>query len=227
MVKERKIQQYKHPEAQISDQQFESLVKEYRQSMLACASRTVKHFVTEQDEEWSVTLQAFYEAVKGYDSAKGEFWPFTSVIIRRRLTDWMRDLYRHREEEQEEVPETVQDKENWPGQYTIKDEIEAVQGELKAFGFSFFDLVESSPKAEKSRKKCAAVIASLVQKEELFRSMKETGTLPMKSLIRASGISGKVIEKHRRYIIAAAIILQGEYPLLAEYLHVVREEMKA
>ena len=99
-MNERNIQQL---ETQISDQQFESLVKEYRQSLLACASRTVKHFVTEQDEEWSVTLQAFYEAVKGYDGSRGQFWPFASVIVRRRLTDWMRDLYRHREEMQEDT----------------------------------------------------------------------------------------------------------------------------
>ena len=69
--------------------------------------------------------------------------------------------------------------------------------------------------------------AVLVQNEELFHSMTETGTLPVKALVCASGISGKVLEKHRRYIIAAAIILNGDYPLLAEYLHMVQEEMKA
>ncbi len=224
MVTERNTQRQ---EAQISDQEFESLVKEYRQSLLACASRAVKHFVTEQDEEWSVTLQAFYEAVKGYDITKGQFWPFVSVIVRRRLTDWLRNMYSKREEMQEEVPESIPDKGNWPGEYTIKDEIDAVQEELRTFGFTFFDLTESSPKAQKSRKKCAAVTAVLVQNEDLFRSMTETKTIPVKALVRASGISGKIMEKHRRYIIAAAIILRGEYPLLAEYLHMVREEMKA
>ncbi len=213
--------------AQISDREFETLVKEYKRSLLACASRTVNHFVTEQDEEWSVTLQAFYQAVKGYDSIKGEFWPFVSVIVRRRLTDWIRDKYRHDREEPEEIPETIPDHENWPGKYTIKDEIDAMQKELESFGFSFFDLTESSPKAQKSRKKCAAVIAVLIKQEEVFQALENTKTLPMKELIRQSGISGKVIEKHRRYIIAAALILHGDYPLLAEYLHIVREEMKA
>ena len=71
------------------------------------------------------------------------------------------------------------------------------------------------------------MIAALVKDSKLFLSMTDTGTLPVKSLARASGVSAKIMEKHRRYIIAAAIILQGEYPFLAEYLHVVREEMKA
>lgn len=224
MLNERRIQKY---EAQISDREFEVLVEKYRQSLMVCASRTVKHFVTEHDEEWSVTLQAFYEAAKNYDSTKGEFWPLAYVIVRRRLTDWMRDIYRHLEEEPADIPETIPDKENWPGKYTIRDEIDAVGKELKQYGFSFFDLIESSPKAQKSRKKCASVIVVLLKNEDLFRSMADTGTLPMKELIRQSGISGKVIEKHRRYIIAAAVILQGDYPLLAEYLHIVREEMKA
>lgn len=232
MVNERIIQRSEaqisrqQPETQCDEQEFERLVNEHRRFLLACASRTVNHFVTEQDDEWSVTLQAFYEAVNTYDPCRGELQSFASVCIRRRLTDWMRTAYRRREEPEEEIPEALPDGEHWPGEYTISDEIEAVQEELKSFGFSFFDVADSSPKAQKSRKKCAAVIAALMRDEELYQSMFRTGMLPAKTLTKASGISGKVIEKHRRYIIAAAIILHGDYPLLSEYLHTVREEMK-
>ena len=214
-------------EAQASDKYFEEQVTEYRKSMLACASRTMKHFVTEQDEEWSVTLQAFYEAVQSYEAARGEFWPYASVIIRRRLTDYMRGLYRHREEDQAEIPETIQAADNWPGEYTIADEIEAVQGEFTAYGFSFFDLTEASPKSEKTRKKCANAVAALLQDAEMIRVLETTKTLPVKRLVCRSRISAKTLERHRRYIIAAVLILRGDYPLLAEYLHMVREEMKS
>ncbi len=223
MVKERN---YIIKEAQISDREFEALVQEYKRSLLVCASRTVKHFVTEHDEEWSITLQAFHKAVTSYDSSKGQFFSFVSIVVRRRLTDWMRDTYRHSIEEPGEIPETLPDNKEWPGQFTVTDEIEAVQDELKPYGFSFFDLTESSPKTQKSRKKCAKVIATLIKNKNLFETMRSTGMLPAKDLARLSGISGKILEKHRRYIIAAAIIIQGDYPLLSEYLHTVREEMQ-
>lgn len=212
--------------AQISEEEFALLVKEYRPFLLGCASRAVNRFITDQDEEWSVALQAFYEAVNAYDPSKGGFRPFVSVIVRRRVTDHLREQYRHREEE-EEIPETLASREEWPGEYTIRDEIEAVQDELAAYGFSFFDLEASSPKARKSKKKCAAAAAVLLSSGELMKSMERSKTLPIKELVRQSGISEKVLEKHRRYIIAAAVILNGDYPLLAEYLHTIREEIRS
>lgn len=211
----------------MSSERFEELVKEYRRSMLACASRTMNHFVTEQDEEWSVTLQAFYQAVNSYEIGKGELWPYASVIIRRRLTDYMRGLYRHKEEEQTEIPETIPAEENWPGEYTITDEIEAVQSELSGYGFSFFDLTEASPKSEKTRKKCAKAVACLLRDTAMIRELETSKVLPMKKLVWKSRVTAKTLERHRRYIIAAAVILRGDYPLLAEYLHMVREEMKS
>jgi RNA polymerase sigma factor len=34
----------------------------------------------------------------------------------------------------------------------------------------------------------------------------------------------KILERHRKYIIAAIEILSGEYPYLADYLRYIREE---
>ena len=211
--------------AQIREEAFEELVHDYRRSLLACASRTVNHFVTDHDEEWSVTLQAFYEAVTTHDTQKGELWPYASAVIRHRLTDYLRGLYRHREEEWEDVPETLQDDTGWPGKYTIADEIEAVQCELADYGFSFFDLTEASPKSFKSRKKCAKAAALLLGDRELSGILKQTKALPMKKLVWKSGVSRKTLEQHRKYIIAVTVILNGDYPLLAEYLHDIRKEM--
>ena len=36
----------------------------------------------------------------------------------------------------------------------------------------------------------------------------------------------KILDRHRRYIIAAAEILSGEYPVLAEYLGYIRKALK-
>lgn len=212
---------------QVGDREFEELVSVYKKSLLACASRTVHHFVTEHDEEWSVTLQAFYEAVCSHDPGRGDLWPYASVVIRRRLTDYLRGLYRYREEEQGEVPETAEDESGWPGADSIADEIEAVQGELAEYGFSFFDLTEASPKSAKSRNKCAKAAAALLGDRRLADTLKRTKALPMKRLIWKSGVSGKTLERHRKYIIAVMVILEGDYPLLAEYLHSVREEMRS
>jgi RNA polymerase sigma factor len=39
-----------------------------------------------------------------------------------------------------------------------------------------------------------------------------------------SQVPRKILERHRKYIVAAIEILSGEYPYLAEYLRYIREE---
>ena len=53
---------------EITDERLEELVKTYRRPLLVCAGKILHRFVTEQDEEWSVTLLAFQEAVHAYNT---------------------------------------------------------------------------------------------------------------------------------------------------------------
>ena len=112
-----------------------------------------------------------------------------------------------------------------PDKSAVRDEIEAVQELLQEYGFSFFDLADCSPKAEKTKKQCAQAVIALLEDPELFRRMRSTKALPTKEIIRVSGVSKKILERHRKYIIAAAEILNGEYPLLAEYMNYIRKAL--
>ena len=52
----------------------------------------------------------------------------------------------------------------------------------------------------------------------LYENLKKTGKLPA-SEIRARGKADKkLMERHRKYLIAATVILSGDYPKLSEYL---------
>ena len=44
-------------------------------------------------------------------------------------------------------------------------------------------------------------------------------------LAKKAGVHKKILERHRKYIIAAAEILNGEYPLLAEYMNYIRKAL--
>ena len=239
--------------AQGSSDALEQLINEYQSFILACASRTVNHFVTKSDDEWSVALIAFNEAVQNYDSTKGDFRGFSNLIIRRRLTDHLKKEYRHMNEvptepiilqgglagdEDETAGEQALQSAGvsfsnevpinttaWPGQYSISDEIEAVRGLLSNYGFSFFDVADSTPKAAKTRFVCAKATAVMLKTPEFLSMMKETGNLPVSKLAAVSGVKKKILERHRRYIIAAVVILDGDYPLLAEYMRNVKEEV--
>ena len=98
-----------------------------------------------------------------------------------------------------------------------------MQSILKEYGFSFFDLAESSPKAEKTKKSCGTAIRCLIASVVMMAKMRLSRLLPMKELTAESGVARKILDRHRRYIIAGAEILDGDFPILAGYLRFVKE----
>ncbi len=54
--------------------------------------------------------------------------------------------------------------------------------------------------------------------------MRKTRSLPVAAISAALDIARKILERHRRYIITATEILDGDYPHLAEYLDYIRKE---
>jgi len=224
----------------------DQFIQQNKKFILGCAYKSVKHYVTESDDEWSVSLIAFNEAIDSYEDGKGTFEGFASLVIRRRLVDHIRSEARFTGEISTEpyvIDGDVDDEDPSAFQMevrkktgelstddiakiTIRDEIEDVQEILKTYGFSFFDLIECSPKAEKTKKSCTLAVKGLLENEELISKMKSSRTLPIKELCEISKVPRKILERHRRYIIAAVEILKGDYPLLSEYLGFIREAIK-
>ena len=57
-----------------TDEPFlERFIEAHEAFVLRCASRYAGFAVTRSDDEYSVALLAFYEAIKGYDPASGPF----------------------------------------------------------------------------------------------------------------------------------------------------------
>ena len=212
--------------AKTDEQALNNLIEAQKPWILRVCSDVTHRYITDSDDEWSTALLAFHEAVQSYDESKGTFLAFASVVIRRRLLDDIRSQWRHKGEihvlpgELEEEPDRSIDTAQ-----AAREEIAAAQAILKPYGFSFFDLAESSPKAEKTKAACCSAVTTLLKDGELLDKMRRNKALPMKELEKASGVARKILDRHRRYIIAAAEILSGEYPVLAEYLGYIRKAL--
>ena len=100
-----------------------------------------------------------------------------------------------------------------------------MQGILQLYGFSFFDLADASPKTEKTRKSCGQAVRTLIATAILMAQMRLKRLLPIKELSEASGVIRKILERHRKYIIAAAEILDGDFPILAGYMAFIKKEL--
>lgn len=227
-------------EAAKDEAKLNILINQNEFNILKCASTVTHHYVTKSDDEWSIALLAFVQAVKSYELAKGSFIKFAELIIKRRLIDYSRSQGKYNSEisvnpiifdgEQGEMEEDVSIQIAVTNEITketntdIKYEIESVNTIFLQYGFSFFDLTTCSPQAKKTKTACSKAVAFLLHNPVIIHEIRSTKMLPIKIIEKNAKVPRKILERHRKYIIAAVEILSGEFPNLAEYLRYIREE---
>lgn len=202
--------------------QLNEFIKQHEFFILKSASKTAKRYISKNDDEWSIALSAFANALQKYDYQKGSFISFAELMIHRSLIDYYRTQNKYSAEVQVESIDDnalVETHDN-----TLKWEIMAVNQVLKVYEISFMDLADCSPKADKTRSACAKAVSYLLNQTILIKEMRNSKQLPIKIIEKNAGVPRKIIERHRKYIIAAAEILHGDYPHLSEYLSYIREE---
>lgn len=198
------------------------LIGEYRNFILSSASKTLKRSVTDSDDEFMTAMMAFNEAIDSYDRGKGKFLSFASVIIRNRLIDELRRNSRNTAvtfselENENGTPFDIPSRDN----HDIKWEIEALSAELKEFGISFFELAAVSPKSRKTKRFCFDAVRYIVNERGLLESVLHKHTVPVKEVSEGVPLSRKILERHRKYIIAAVIIVTQDYPEISAYFNI-------
>ena len=75
----------------------DALIRTYMPFIRAETARWLKRPPAEgQDDELSIAMIAFHEAVRGYSRTKGAFFKYAAMLIRSRLIDYHRREERHR-----------------------------------------------------------------------------------------------------------------------------------
>ena len=219
----------------------DSFIRDQEQAILKMASNALGHFITRSDDEWSVALYAFSKAIDTYETDKGSFYTYAGTLIRRDLIDEYRRGRKFAPEvstapyvlegnaEPEEDPDHVlqavarESMQQDDGGRSLQEEILEANREFGGLGFSFFDLTACSPKQDRTRDACAVVIRWILKDPELVAGIRKTGQLPAAKIRSGTGASEKLLEKYRKYILAAVLILSGDYPGLQEYLKYIRK----
>ncbi len=207
-----------------NSQELDEFIAKHDFFILKTASKTAKRYISKEDDEYSVALYAFYDAINKYDYTKGAFYSFAELIIHRNIVDYYRAKGKYSNEIGiEEIEESAVYTEN---DNILKLEIDAISNILKSYGFSFMDLVKVSPKAEKTKQSCKAAVNYLLDNPSLIIEMRNSKQLPIKIIAAHANIPRKILERHRKYIIAAVEIFAGEYVGIAQYLNCLREGVK-
>ena len=221
--------------------QREALIQDQEPLILKTASRASFRYITKSDDEWSVALCAFSDAIDQYQPDRGSFLPFSQMLIKRALIDYHRGTASRLTEISTSpfvLEGTDEDPDDWEkavylavvnqsrenAERSLQDEITAANGMLQHYGFRFFDLTNCSPQQDKTKQECAKAIRHVLSQPGLLKELEKTKKLPIRAVAAGSGVSKKILDRYRKYIIMAVLILNGEYPQLSEYLKFVRKE---
>ncbi|WP_077211296.1 RNA polymerase sigma factor SigI [Bacillus dakarensis] len=214
------------------------LISSYKPFIAKSVSSVCKRYISETDDEFSIGLIAFNEAIQKYDSDKGSsLLSFADVLIKRRVIDFIRRQPKNqglsldsRDELEEDSPQSSIEAELSLDEFQKikeaeqrREEIIQFSGILKDFGLSFNELIEQSPKHADARKNAMIVAKTLVSDPELQKLLLEKKRLPIKQLEDKVEVSRKTIERNRKYIIAISLIFIGDYIFLKDYIKGVLE----
>ena len=221
--------------AQADTAERERLIERFTPFILRVTTRAVGHYVRlGEDDEVSVALIAFNEAIDRFDPSRGEnFLALAEIVIRRRLVDHFR-----RERQHTEIPLSAfgnddQEREApFPGEDHAAlashqadlaraerlEEIESYRKELSAVGIDFQQLLRHAPRHRDAREAALSVARLIATTPDLAEFVRDRGTLPLARLGDRVMLSRKTLERHRRYILAVTLALMGDYPYLQTYL---------
>lgn len=221
-------------QAQNGDEQaLEDLLLSYSPFMKKTAGQVCKRFINDHDEEFSVALSAFHEAVKGFSQEKNaSFLTFAHMVIRRRVIDFIRkeaqrndfahDFHGLSEEDEfgSGIDKTASVKDYSEQQQAAerREEIAEYERMLAVYGMSFQDLVKVSPAHEDARITAVQIAQLVAETEEFQHYLHKKKRLPVKEIEQLVEVSRKTIERNRKYIIAIALLMMSDLHYLKDYL---------
>lgn len=220
-------------EIKSSEAEINRLLEEYKPFMASCIEKsTGKYIEFGVDDESSIALLAFTEAIRSYDITKGNFLSFARNVIQRRLIDHYRKEKKHAnvvsihefkssdEDEALDLTEfqAVENYTNANINELRKLELIELKKELALWDITFMDLADSAPKQEKTRKMMMEIVQLIKSRPDLCDVTLKKKYLPIAEIEKHTKIPRKTIERIRKYIIAYIIINQGDYQYVQSYV---------
>ncbi|MCM3528333.1 RNA polymerase sigma factor SigI [Cytobacillus oceanisediminis] len=214
------------------------LIESYKPFIAKTVSSVCKRYIHESDDEFSIGLIAFNEAIQKYSPDKGSsLISFSEVLIKRRVIDYIRKQSKFQNlsfnggsnQKDDDTGSAIEDElsiedfRKKTDEELRKEEILQFTQVLQEFDLTFSDLIEQSPKHADARKNAMTVAKILVENDELKNILYDKKKLPIKQLESYVSLSRKTIERNRKYIIAISLILTGDYIFLKDYIKGVLE----
>lgn len=200
-----------------------NFIKAYQPFILNKIVATTGRYVEkENDDEFTIGLLAFNEAIDSFDTEKGSFLSFASLKIKQRIYDHLRKELKRKDDISIDTEEAKKLKSN--DQLDLKLEMTMFKKKLSYFGITMDQLVDKSPK-HKSTKSEVTQLAYKVSKHHHLRSkLYKNKRLPLSEVSLAFSASLKSVKSFKGFIVAVVVICHEQLETIKSYLQLEGEE---
>ena len=213
-------------------QAADQLIGTYMPFIKAETARFLKRPPIEgHDDELSIAMIAFHEAIGGYSRTRGAFLKYATALIRNRLIDYSRREHRHSRvisldaptgEDDTALRETLADERDPHEETAARDatraEIEELTRQMQEFGVGLSDVADNCPKQQRTLDACRKALQYARENPELLDDFLKTKRLPIRQLTVGSGVERKTLERHRKYMVALLLIYTNGYEIIRGHL---------
>lgn len=186
-----------------------------------------RYVCTDNDEEFSIALIAFNEAIEKYNEDRGNFWAFAKLVIESRLKNNLRKNARIADSSLEELTEggmQIKDVGVTVDKTTsdLRDEILAFKKELEQFDITFEILAEKSPKHKDTRDRAIRIGYRVSDDGVLIEKVYEKKRLPIRDISRKFEITEKILKRSKVFILSTAVLFFKKYTNLIVWIKGVK-----
>lgn len=211
------------PQIRNGDEQARSaLIVQYRPFILKVVKHVCKRQIGWSDDEASIGLIAFNEAVDRYRTEYGKtFNNFAFLMIRRRLIDDFRKKVKIAQNEadwkDEEEMLYIADKIKSLDAFERQERAAALSGELcsyderlQEFGVCLRELEDIMPSHRDTRQMLVRIARHFCNNQEWLNDLFQKKKLPLKAMTKEINVSKKTLERNRKYLISLILIFGCE-----------------
>ncbi|MBS5197655.1 MAG: RNA polymerase subunit sigma [Clostridiales bacterium] len=206
------------PGEEINLGNLNSLIERHMPFLIRTVSNfTGRYISVENDEEFSIGLLAFAEAVKRYEPDRGNFLSFAKLVMESRLKNYVEKKNAHMKEESlEALQETGIDfsqREDEENEETEKlhEEIIKYREELLLFDLTLEKLADTSPKHRDTRRTAVQTAETASRDPETVEETYRKRKLPVRKVARLGKVTEKVVKNSKTFILAVMIIFVREF----------------
>lgn len=195
-------------------EKINDFIKSYRPFIIKTISNLKHSYVDiDNDEEYSIALSAFLEALNKYKPEKGSFIGFARLVIESRLKSYFIKVskLKHLDIEDMQIADIG------PNQNLV-DDIKAFEQALLEFGIDFEILISASPKHNDTRQNAISLGYKTSQVPAFVKHIYEKKRLPITLISNAFSATVKVIKKSKLFILSVVIIYDKKLTTIQDWL---------